>query len=467
MAGGMEDDGGARLRASHLRRAGLGMRLASGQGVGGATPRWQWVWAVGLVMSLFLGACTRGAVREAGRGVTVAGARVEYFAWPPTSETPFDWVWPASYTGLNASHTTITRRLSWQGANYGFYEANGRCVDQALVREMIDPYQWYRVRVQAPGYETGIFYRFHSGYEESCRVMDCERRRMVPGACHRQDFELIPRNTPHALLPDIIVDPRDLNFRGWQCAAMPSISPWRELVGLRVGVATANGGRGALHLAGVGQEGGGRQVLQRVDWSDGTRRERTLQGAAFEIHPEHDHIHFRDWVAMELVREDDGCLPRAGRPQSCRLGRGYKVSFCIMDYEPFDDELRAQAGSMQPRYPDPPTCDSLEQGLSPGWKDIYGAYLPGQVIVVGAPGAVPAAQTVHLEVAVDPDNRIEESNKANNLTRVAVATPESPARLCADLARRLDCSVPARQYSSEQQRQQCPDYLRFAGLPVP
>ncbi|MBA2661099.1 MAG: hypothetical protein H0U74_02295 [Bradymonadaceae bacterium] len=416
---------------------------------------------VGLFLSFLMAVsgCTQGGVSNAQDGSLLGGATVKFYAWPPVESTRINWVWPASFRLDDADYATTTAALSWDGANYGF-GAEGSCVNG--VSEVLPTHRWYRVRVDRPGFLPGIFYRYHGGYEDQCRYFQCESGQFANGSCNTQHFALWPENSVHPRLPDLIVDDRDLNERYWQCARMPGSAP--DLVGIRAAVGTANVGTGGLHLEGIDFDPAtpeDARIIQRIDWSDGRLDERELTSAAFEFHLTHDHIHFRDWVRMELISTRSECDDRGQRPAGCAQGSGGKISFCIMDLALFDAEIR-DIYDGQRRYPDPPACDSLQQGLTQGWKDVYSARLAGQSIVVGTAAELPGLeQRYWLEVEVDPNERIIESDRSNNFSRVGVDLPSDLTALCTSSPDRLDCSMPRSQYTSFEQRHQCPQYLEF------
>lgn len=403
--------------------------------------------------------CTQGAVTDAESGELVSGANVRFFNWPPGESDGPRWVWPLNHRIEIPDFATESASASWNGANYGL-GASGPCVQD--VRDVLAPNRWYRVRIDRTGYLPGIFYRFHGGYDEQCEYFQCETGEMGMGECHVQNFELRPEGTTFPLMPDLIVDPRDLDDNYWQCALMPN--GHEPLIGMRVSVATANVGMGPIHLKAADFDGinvEGARVVQTIEWSDGRLEERDLPDGAFEFHTGHNHIHFKDWVQMKLTRPTPDCDDRANRGEECVLATGEKISFCIMDYRPFDNEIRSLFNGHR-RYPDPPTCDSLEQGMSPGWKDVYSSRLDGQAIVLGTADDVNALLDEYwLEVEADPFERVIELDRSNNFTRRMIKLPDDPASLCSDHPQLIDCSVPRSQYTTWEQRYQCLQYLRY------
>jgi hypothetical protein len=108
----------------------------------------------------------------------------------------------------------------------------------------------------------------------------------------------------------------------------------------------------------------------------------------------HGHYHFDGFADYRLVG-------------SAGLGaaRGNKVGFCLRDSVPW----RTGAPSLG-RY----NCDF--QGIQSGWSDVYGPTLSCQWVDVTD---VPAGLYV-LEVEVNPEGRLPETSRSNNLTRVSV-----------------------------------------------
>ncbi len=213
------------------------------------------------------------------------------------------------------------------------------------------------------------------------------------------------------LLPDLIpwADEARGYVHDW---AVDAVSGGRTL--LRLSTATANIGVGPLELVGSTTHPDGTQdVLQRVYQSDGEHVDR-LAGQ-FEFHPEHDHVHFADYAAYNLraVTEGNGI--------GDIVATGGKTSFCLLDLEEY--KLTLPGAPDQSQYIG---CDTT-QGLSVGWADVYDRELPDQWIdVTGVP-----LGPHWLEVVVDPENRIEELNDGNNVTRILIDLT-APRPLTAD-----------------------------------
>ncbi len=202
------------------------------------------------------------------------------------------------------------------------------------------------------------------------------------------------------LLPDMIVDASVMT----DCVVLQTT----ELRQLRVSVGTANVGFGALELRSVLDDA---VVRQAIFNADGTEREQILDDVSFEWvdHEDHDHFHFTGWTSLQLLDLDM-------QP----VGEGRKVSFCIADSTLFDTAMTLDDGWTGPRYDCELTSGTLTQGIAPGFQDVYTRSTEGQFIdVQGVPGG-----EYWLEVTVDPDGRIVESDTTNNSARVRVHLPD-------------------------------------------
>jgi hypothetical protein len=110
----------------------------------------------------------------------------------------------------------------------------------------------------------------------------------------------------------------------------------------------------------------------------------------------HQHWHFEQFAAYNLLDTSNNIV-----------ATGHKVGFCLED-------VVAVPGTVTPaKY----TCSY--QGIQRGWADVYQAGLPCQYIDITG---VPPGSYV-LQMIVNPDNLIEESNTGNNETRVPVTIP--------------------------------------------
>lgn len=115
----------------------------------------------------------------------------------------------------------------------------------------------------------------------------------------------------------------------------------------------------------------------------------------------HEHYHFDNYAAYELLDETGV------------VATGHKQAFCLIDLEPWA------------WLDDPGQFDCGNQGISRGYADIYGSYLPCQWIdVTGVP-----AGTYTLRIALNSPPAgtttpiINESNYANNISEIEVEIP--------------------------------------------
>lgn len=183
---------------------------------------------------------------------------------------------------------------------------------------------------------------------------------------------------------------------------------------IRFAAGAANRGDYALELS--GQPTGPNEAIanQCVAWpQDRVCAERQEVGT-FSWHPEHGHFHFEDFAEYELRR-----LRRDGAPDMRKKGlvaTSGKISYCIIDYEADDASERPLLYS-QP-YPLYYSClvGIGMQGISPGWKDIYGEQTLGQQIPLGD---IPDG-TYALIVKFDPANRLLETDETDNVAMAQI-----------------------------------------------
>lgn len=203
--------------------------------------------------------------------------------------------------------------------------------------------------------------------------------------------------TPQALLPDLTP---------WANVSKEFIYGW-TIVGndLRLTTAMANIGTGAMEMRGGATHGETQDVYQRVLEPDGNFTD--VLAGTFTYHPEHGHIHFDEFAQFRLRQ----VLPNGGVGDI--VAAGDKVSFCLLDVERYDT-----SGPFLPRFLN---CGQI-QGISVGWADVYNRGLEGQSIeITNVPDG-----NYWLEVVVDPENHIVESNELNNVTRIQISLVRPP-----------------------------------------
>jgi hypothetical protein len=124
-------------------------------------------------------------------------------------------------------------------------------------------------------------------------------------------------------------------------------------------------------------------------------------------HPAHDHWHLLDFSRYKLVRE------RTGRT----VVRSNKIGFCVVDT---DHRFASLPGSpLEAYYPaGSEDCDrDSVDGISVGWADSYGYFLPGQQLnVTGL-----RRGRYCLVSTADPHNLLRESDDSNNAHRASIA----------------------------------------------
>lgn len=192
-----------------------------------------------------------------------------------------------------------------------------------------------------------------------------------------------------------------------------------------------NTGLGALQLrlswlTADGQSGfvpGECRANQVITWTDGTT---TMRPAGpCEFHPQHGHFHYDAFVSFALYRvQPDGSI--GAQP----IGQGLKESFCLADDGYFGF---GTAGPNGPRgYEGQPGCNVpsetdasgawVDEGVSPGWGDIYTWDTPTQYIdVTNLP-----AGTYDILTRTNPDGLLELAGPAQqcSATRIALTATD-------------------------------------------
>lgn len=123
----------------------------------------------------------------------------------------------------------------------------------------------------------------------------------------------------------------------------------------------------------------------------------------FAYAPCHDHYHFDDFALYRLVDSSGQAV-----------GKSLKVGYCLADLSRWDP-----SASPNRRYY---AEECNPQGIQAGWSDSYVSSLDGQwVDITGIP-----AGTYTLELTVDPDDLIFETDETNNILRIQVTIPPHP-----------------------------------------
>ena len=218
---------------------------------------------------------------------------------------------------------------------------------------------------------------------------------------------IVPTATGQPMLPDMLPLASEENeyVYGWEYDS--SEFPGRTL--LRLTTAMGNRGTGPMELnGGTILPDGTQEVFQRINLEGGGSTSR-LAGT-FSYHPEHEHIHFDGFAAYRLrnVGPGDSVGPV--------VAQGDKVSYCLLDSVRFSGGL---AGS--PPFSVYYSCEQ-KQGISVGWADLYTKDLANQWIDI----TNVADGRYWLEVEVDPDNRLLESDETNNTLVVPIDLRKPP-----------------------------------------
>jgi Lysyl oxidase len=191
-----------------------------------------------------------------------------------------------------------------------------------------------------------------------------------------------------------------------------------EVVGderrLRFAASLANLGPGPLLLLPRGRTSCPRgqhpavQVLHRDGNADGVfQRNRDRPASQQDVgcmlrHPDHRHWHFDAMAAYSLRRPGT---------TNALVSRD-KVSFCLRDNE------RVAGQRVVVRREHFGRCSrNSQQGISPGWVDVYESDLGGQWLRL--PSSVDE-EVVCLDLKADPRGRLAETNETDNATTVAV-----------------------------------------------
>ena len=164
---------------------------------------------------------------------------------------------------------------------------------------------------------------------------------------------------------------------------------------LRFATVALNAGAGPLDvIAEQGQTGTIASTWQRI-WTD-TWHFSDVPSGEFVRHPTHDHIHFDAFERYRLLALDGEVVASAE-----------KVSFCLRDSVRIGP-VRPATGAMLIGDDD---CGELQQVINPGFGDHYHALLDDQWIdITGV-----ASGTYVVEITIDPENLIVESDEANNV----------------------------------------------------
>lgn len=151
---------------------------------------------------------------------------------------------------------------------------------------------------------------------------------------------------------------------------------------------------------------GGSTVSQCVSWTaEFVCRDRRPVGG-FSWHAAHRHYHYDDFAAYSFRRlAADRSVDYSPAGLIATSG---KVSFCLVDGLRVRDHAR-----LAPRYV---SCTQVNQGISPGWADLYTADLEGQQMELGDI----ADGRYALVVDIDPADHLYETDNVHNRVEILV-----------------------------------------------
>ena len=204
--------------------------------------------------------------------------------------------------------------------------------------------------------------------------------------------EILPPLPDGALLPDLVTLPSTSLFIGYNDEGTKFLHFENSI--LNQGM-TPLEVRGTLNL-----ETNVTDVSQRIYIADGAYIDRPI--GSFHYHPSHEHWHIADLAEYRLFAADSEGL--IGEP----VVVARKASYCLRDdaHYPFDPHPDS--------WPDTPVfeaCETVVQGISPGWMDTYAADTPGQDLdITGLPDGIYA-----LVSRSNPEGVLYESNLENNV----------------------------------------------------
>ena len=179
---------------------------------------------------------------------------------------------------------------------------------------------------------------------------------------------------------------------------------------LRYDTAAANRGTGPLEIA-YRVEPPETNAYQVVHNQDGSTTDRFA--VASEFHPTHAHFHFQSFYVTSLWKYAGG--KRVGRKP---VASGNKSGFCPEDSgedEAPGPQSESTYGCLT-GYRMGPAGPEQVVGISAGWYDTYRVHLPDQYLEITD---VPDGLYL-LEVELDPDDNVLESNERDNKVCVLV-----------------------------------------------
>jgi hypothetical protein len=205
------------------------------------------------------------------------------------------------------------------------------------------------------------------------------------------------------LLPDLVADPPS----NPQPPAVMQLADGKNHLLLKFNGSMHNIGAGPLELRGSNPVDGEMTVTgQRIYRQDSTFHDDTSRHPVihFENSDGHDHWHLMNAARWSLWNQG----------ATAQVAPAAKVGFCLEDGEKADSFAAPtpsySASQTQRCREGQPSAASVFEGISSGWRDVYGANVYFQWVDVSdvKPGLY------RLASQMDPDDFMEESNETNN-----------------------------------------------------
>lgn len=177
---------------------------------------------------------------------------------------------------------------------------------------------------------------------------------------------------------------------------------------LRFSVAIGNKGAGPFELHGVVESDGTTTATQWIFDDQGNHTERNAGTFVFSDHAGHNHFHFANFANYRLR----AVVGKNGVGDVVAVSD--KVGFAMFDSAPYNLSLNGAPSS--PVYVRQEQSSLDPEGISIGWADVYARTLGDQWIDIAG---VRDGQ-YWIEVTVDPNGLIAESDETNNTAYVKV-----------------------------------------------